>query len=138
MITLKNLEGTKKKSKEDATSLDSNHLIETLNGIVLGLIERDDQHGINENLPPLEKNEILFIHAMNNTYEYPIVFIQKLIQTLSKNYQDIKDGLINSYGDYKTFMHLMIQFLQNLESNTQIYAEFLGFIELVGGALIEE
>ena len=35
-------------------------------------------------------------------------------------------------------MQLMIQFLENLESNTQIYAEFLGFLELVGGALIEE
>lgn len=44
MITLKNLEGTKKKSKEDATSLDSNQLIETLNGLVLGMIERDDEH----------------------------------------------------------------------------------------------
>ena len=138
LITLKNLEGTKKKSKEDATSLDSNQLIETLNGLALGMIERDEEHNFQNSLPPLEKNEILFIHAMGNTFEYPVVFIQKLIQTLSKNYQDIKDGLVNSYGDYKTFMQLMIQLLENLESNTQIYAEFLGFLELVGGALIQE
>lgn len=35
-------------------------------------------------------------------------------------------------------MELMIQFLENLESNTQIYADFLGFLELLGGALVEE
>ena len=41
MIVLKNLEGTKKKNKEDATTLDSNQLIETLNNIVMNLLERE-------------------------------------------------------------------------------------------------
>lgn len=75
LITLKNIEGTKKKSKEDATSLDSNQLIETLNGIVTSMIEREEDHRFQESLPPLEKNESLFIHAMTKTFEYPIGFI---------------------------------------------------------------
>jgi hypothetical protein len=100
MIVLKNLEGTKKKSKEDATTLDSNLLIETLNNITLSLLEREDNKDFEDQLPPLEKNEILFIHIMQFTYEYPAEFIQKLISSLNKNHVEIKDGLINSYTKY--------------------------------------
>lgn len=39
------------------------------------MIERDEEHNFQNNLPPLEKNEILFIHAMGNTFEYPAAFI---------------------------------------------------------------
>ena len=138
MIVLKNLEGNKKKSKEDATTLDSNLLIETLNNITMSLLEREDNKDFEDHLPPLEKNEILFIHIMQFTYEYPAEFIQKLIQGLNKNHIEIKDGLINSYTDYKNFIALMIQFLGNLEANTLIYAEFLGFLQNVGSSLVEE
>jgi hypothetical protein len=64
MIVLKNLEGNKKKNKEDATTLDSNLLIETLNNITLSLLEREDNKVFEDQLPPLEKTEILFIHVM--------------------------------------------------------------------------
>lgn len=108
MIVLKNLEGNKKKSKEDTTTLDSNLLIETLNNITISLLERDDNKELEDQLPPLEKNEILFIHIMQFTYEYPAEFVHKLISSLNKNHLDIKDGLLNSYTDYKSFMTLMI------------------------------
>ena len=85
-IELKNLEGNKKKNKEDPTSLDSYVLTETLNNIATGLLTREDTKQYVNFLPSLEKNELLFIHMMQFTHEYPPIFVHKLVQALNKNY----------------------------------------------------
>lgn len=137
-IELKNLEGNKKKNKEDPTSLDSYVLTETLNNLALGLLTREDAKQFANYMPSLEKNELLFIHVMQHTHEYPPNFVLKLVQTLNKNSSEIKDTLVNSYNDYKSFITLMIQFLRNIEVNTNIYEEFMSFLENVGRELVEE
>lgn len=76
LIVLKNIDGgNKKKSKEDSTALDSNQLIETLNNITNSLLEREDNKEFEDQLPPLEKTDILFIHIASSTFEYPAVFV---------------------------------------------------------------
>lgn len=75
---------------------------------------------------------------MQNTYEYPPEFLQNLFEYLNHNIQEVVDGLANSYTDFKNFMGLMVQFLENIEPNTTLYAAFFTFTSNVGIQLVNE
>lgn len=75
---------------------------------------------------------------MQNTYEYPPEFLQNLFEYLNHNIQEVVDGLANSYTDFKNFMGLMVQFFENIEPNTTLYAAFFTFTSNVGIQLVNE
>ena len=60
-------------------------LIEALNNITQNLLDRDENKKFEEMIPTLEKNDIIFIHIMQQTYKYPPELIEKLLNSMVRN-----------------------------------------------------
>ena len=110
--------------------MESRGVVEYLNTLTYNALEKEENREIMKgvNMP----KEHVFISLMQNTYEYPPEFLQNLFEYLNQNIQEVVDGLSNSYTDFKNFMGLMVQFLENIEPNTTLYAAFFTFTSNVG------
>jgi hypothetical protein len=135
-IVLRGLEGNKKKNEKNAPIMESRGVVEYLNTLTYNALEKEENREIMKDLT-LPKDHI-FVNLMQNTYEYPPEFLQNLFEYLNHNIQEVVDGLANSYTDFKNFMGLMVQFLENIEPNTTLYAAFFTFTSNVGIQLVNE
>lgn len=135
-IVLRGLEGNKKKNEKNAPIMESRGVVENLNAFTLNCLDKEENREIMKDIQ-LPKDHV-FVSMMQNTYEYPPEFLQNLFEYLNMNISDIVEGLANSYTDFKNFMSLIVQFLENIEPNTTLYAAFFTFTCNVGVALVAE